>query len=89
MWFDIPVFAFGCTAVTETLESAGEVFSANDDLPTLAGRAFQLIIDKRLRSSVIERQRIRREKFTPAAVWPILAELIDRLSAQSLRTAVA
>jgi len=89
MWFDMPVFAVGCTAVSETMGDAGKRFDAADELRDVAQRAFQLISDQELRKSVIEKQRVRRESFTPTAVWPILAELVEHLSASSHRTAVA
>jgi glycosyltransferase involved in cell wall biosynthesis len=89
MWFDMPVLAFACTAVAETLDDAGKLFSAADELPDIAQCAFELISNHDLRRSTIEKQRIRRQSFTPIAVWPILAELIERLSIESLRTAIA
>jgi glycosyltransferase involved in cell wall biosynthesis len=89
MWFDMPVLAFGCDAVAETLADAGKLFSSSDELPEIAHRAFELISNHELRRAVIEKQRVRRESFTPIAVWPILADLIERLTNESVRTAIA
>jgi glycosyltransferase involved in cell wall biosynthesis len=79
MWFDVPVLALSVTAVPETMDAAGVLFSHTEELTTVATRAHALTHDADTRRTVIAAQRTRRLAFTSAAVWPILARLIERL----------
>jgi glycosyltransferase involved in cell wall biosynthesis len=81
MWFDVPVLALSAAAVPETLDQAGVLFARDEALPQVAARAYELTQDAEARRAVITRQRQRRLDFTPAAVWPVLTGLIDRLAA--------
>ena len=84
MWFDVPVLALNATAVPETLGYAGVLYSAEEDLPQVAARAFQLTHDLDTRNTTIEAQRRRRWDFTPSAVWPILEQLVGRITNESI-----
>jgi glycosyltransferase involved in cell wall biosynthesis len=79
MWADVPVLALSATAVPETMDGAGVLFDRDEDLPHVAARAYELTHDADARRTVIVAQRARRLSFTPAAVWPILENLIARL----------
>ncbi|PYS91964.1 MAG: group 1 glycosyl transferase [Acidobacteria bacterium] len=80
MWFDVPVLALNITAVPETLATAGMLFAPDEELSSVAARAYQLTHEKDARRAVIAAQRARRLDFTSAAVQPILARLVERLT---------
>jgi glycosyltransferase involved in cell wall biosynthesis len=82
MWFDVPVLALSATAVPETIASAGARYEIEEELSTVARRAYQLTHDEAARRVVIAAQRKRRLDFTSASVQPILIELVDRLAPQ-------
>ncbi len=79
MWFDVPVLALAATAVPETMGAAGMLFGHEESLADIAARAFQLTHAADLRRTVIAAQRTRRLAFTPANVWPRLAQLLTQL----------
>ncbi|PWT89455.1 MAG: hypothetical protein C5B55_11390 [Blastocatellia bacterium] len=89
MWFDIPVCALEVTAVSETVGQAGVLFELDEDVSTVARRAYRLVTDEEFRQSIIDKQRLRRADFTPDSVWPILAGLVDRLATKPIISAVA
>jgi glycosyltransferase involved in cell wall biosynthesis len=69
MTMDVPVLAYGATAVPETLGGAGITF-APKDLEYAAELLAGLIYDEPLRQGVIAGQRERRRAFDPAALVP-------------------
>jgi glycosyltransferase involved in cell wall biosynthesis/ADP-heptose:LPS heptosyltransferase len=81
MWFDLPVLAYAASAVPETLDGAGELFTDKKDVETLARRALQLARDTKAREEVLARQRIRRTAFLDAPVAQRLAALVERMTA--------
>ncbi|HEY4283918.1 MAG TPA: glycosyltransferase family 4 protein, partial [Chthoniobacterales bacterium] len=83
MWFDVPVLAFKCTAVPETLGEAGLMVTSKSSVETSAALAHLLIKDAPLREKVINAQRRRREAFLPEQVAPRVQEIASRF-----RTAV-
>jgi glycosyltransferase involved in cell wall biosynthesis len=83
MWFDVPVLALGETAVPETLEHAGMMYDNHEPLDQVASRAVDLVRDASFRRDVIEKQRLRRRDFTPAAVAPRIRELCELLEFQN------
>ncbi|MFL6211191.1 MAG: glycosyltransferase family 4 protein [Pyrinomonadaceae bacterium] len=87
LWFDVPVLALAAAAVPETLGRAGALFTPDDDFAAVAAHAYQLTHAAELRRRIIATQRTRRLDFTPAAVWPHLARLIEQ--ATSARAALA
>jgi glycosyltransferase involved in cell wall biosynthesis len=89
MWFDVPVLALAAGAVPETLGAAGALCTHDEDLAAVAARAYRLTHDADLRRRVIAAQRVRRLAFTPAAVWPSLAQVIERLTAAPTLAAVS
>src|ERR1041384_4133885 len=80
MWFDVPVLALAATAVPETLGQSGLLFTHDEELSAIAARAYQLTHDAATRRAVITAQRTRRLDFTAAAVQPVLAQLVARLT---------
>src|SRR5205085_9106141 len=60
MWFDVPVLALSATAVPETMVTAGMLLAPDEELPTVAARAYQLTHDETARRAVITAQRTRR-----------------------------
>lgn len=81
MWFDVPVLAYASSAVPETLNGSGEVFTRKDEVDALAERALMLARDAKTRNPIIEAQRARRAAFLETAVAPELAALVDRMTA--------
>jgi glycosyltransferase involved in cell wall biosynthesis len=84
MWFDVPVYAFSGSAVTETLGSSGVLFSSKDDMMILATQALDLARNAPIRRKVIDSQRRRRSEFLPEAVGAHLNELIQEMLKCSL-----
>ncbi|HYX43278.1 MAG TPA: glycosyltransferase, partial [Pyrinomonadaceae bacterium] len=80
MWFDVPVLALNATAVPETLATAGMLFTHDEELSSVAAHAYQLTHEKDARRTIIAAQRARRLDFTSAAVQPVLARLVERLT---------
>jgi glycosyltransferase involved in cell wall biosynthesis/ADP-heptose:LPS heptosyltransferase len=83
MWFDVPVFAYACTAIPETMGRAGSQFTSKADSKGLAEEAFALTHTSARREEVLARQRLRREAFLPAAIKPALDGLIQKLGFRS------
>jgi glycosyltransferase involved in cell wall biosynthesis len=91
MWFDVPVVARRGTAVTETLADAGLLYDAEASHAEIARLAHGLArADPNLRRRVIASQRVRRDAFTPAALSPIIGDLVRRMEeTHATRAAVA
>ena len=81
MWFDLPVLAFRSTAVPETLEQAGIMFTEKTEMRQIAALAFLLVHDSALRIRVIGAQRERRRAFLPSSIAPRIEEIVRRLLA--------
>jgi glycosyltransferase involved in cell wall biosynthesis len=80
MWFDVPVVARRGTAVTETLGEAGLLYEPDASHTEIARLAHGLArADESLRRRIIAAQRVRREAFTPAALSPIIDDLVRRM----------
>jgi glycosyltransferase involved in cell wall biosynthesis len=80
MWFDVPVVARRGTAVTETLGDAGLVYEPDASHTEIARLAHGLAReDENLRRHVIAAQRLHREAFTPAALSPVIDDLVRRM----------
>jgi len=69
MWFDVPVLAYGVTAVPETLGGAG-LQIREKRWPELAALAARMLSDPALREALLRTQRRRREAFRFAALEP-------------------
>ena len=79
MWFDVPVFAYGLSAVPETLGRGGLLFTNKDDFVELAAAAHLVRQPGRLRDAVIQQQRQRRETYLPENVTAPLDRLLSEL----------
>ena len=79
MWFDVPIFAFDSSAITETLGEGGLLFTSKENLMEVATAAQLLVTDQSLRRSVIAAQQRRREAYVPdkvrVAVHALAADL--------------
>ena len=81
MWFDIPVLAYKSSAVPETLNEAGLMFTSKNELVMVAALAKLLVRDNSLRSKIIKAQQRRRNNFLPEVVHAHLNNLIFKLEA--------
>jgi glycosyltransferase involved in cell wall biosynthesis len=79
MWFDIPVLAYKCSAIPETLGSTGVMFTSKGDLVDVAGLARVLVRDEDLRRRIVMGQRKRRNVFRHQSVEKSLENLVARL----------
>lgn len=79
MWFDIPILAYKSSAVPETLDKAGLMFTKKDDLVAIAALAKLLVRDESLRSKVLAAQRQRRESFSREVFQTSLSELVFKM----------
>lgn len=86
MWFDIPALAFHSTAVPETLDRAGILFTEKTDFRQVAALAWLLVDDAQLRATIISAQRQRRQDFLPSAVSPLLEKIASALLADTTTT---
>ena len=76
MWWNLPVVAFGATAVTDTVRDAGVVLG-NKQPAVVAAAVDRIMNDDRLRGEVIEAGRRRVEDFAPTRT---AEKLLDALS---------
>ncbi len=83
MWFDVPVFAYRSSAVSETLDAAGLLFTTKQNSAEVAAAAHLLIQPGNIRDAVIKQQRRRRETYLPENVQPALEQLLDALTRMS------
>ena len=81
MWFDVPVLAFSCTAVPETMADAGLLFDDKTDPKASAALAYHLVNDASLRSAIVAAQQRRREAFTIDNLLPQVLSMIDDFTA--------
>ncbi len=79
MYFDVPVLAYKSSAIPETLEKAGVMFTSKKDLVSVAALAKLLVRDEDLRKRVLRAQRKRRGVFSPEEVLPKLNWLVQRM----------
>lgn len=82
MHFDVPVLAYKSSAIPETLEKAGILFTNKKNLVSIAALAKLLVRDENLRKCILRAQRKRRTDFLPEKVWPRLGGLIKRMEEQ-------
>jgi glycosyltransferase involved in cell wall biosynthesis len=82
MWFDIPVLAYKSSAVPETLNKAGMIFTTKDDLERVAALAKLCVHDVHLKNKILTAQRKRRLDFLPQVILPKIEELANRLEEQ-------
>jgi glycosyltransferase involved in cell wall biosynthesis len=78
MLMDVPVLAFGGTAVSHTLGGAGVEFFEKD-IPAVAELGRQLLTDATLRESVLAGQRRRLQAFAPETVEATLRQHLNAL----------
>lgn len=79
MWFDVPVLAFASSAIPETLDGAGRIFSDKQDLAAIAQLARKIITDASVREEIIVQQRKRRLAFAPETFEPQVEQLAREL----------
>jgi glycosyltransferase involved in cell wall biosynthesis len=79
MWFDIPVLAYGVTAVPETMNEAGLLFTSKKDFVSIAALAKLCVRDEDLRRTVLRAQRKRRNAFIPDTVFEKLEDVVRRM----------
>jgi glycosyltransferase involved in cell wall biosynthesis len=80
MCFDIPVLAYGCAGVAETLGEAGILLRDKRDCVAMARLAFKAASDPEFRQGLIRGQRSRRDAYAPVRVRPAVDAMIDRLT---------
>jgi glycosyltransferase involved in cell wall biosynthesis len=80
MLMDLPVLAFGGSAVSGTLGGAGVEF-ASKDIPAVAELGHALVNDAALRASVLSGQRRRLQAFAPETVEATLRRHLEALLA--------
>jgi glycosyltransferase involved in cell wall biosynthesis len=78
MLMDVPVLAYRCTAVADTLQGAGLQFSEKS-IGEVAELAYALSSDAELRRAVLAGQRARLQAFAPAAVESALRAHLESL----------
>jgi glycosyltransferase involved in cell wall biosynthesis len=79
MWFDIPILAYKSSAIPETLDKAGIMFTSKENPIQVAALAKIIVKDEILRSKVISAQRQRRNDFLPDLVYGKLNELVLKM----------
>jgi len=81
MYFGVPIVAYKCTAVPETLGRAG-VLIKKKDFPVIAEVVHLLVSDEGFRQAILESQRERLKDFArekvEARFWGSLAPLLER-----------
>ncbi len=68
MLFGVPVVAFSCTAIAETLGGVGVLMPDKGDLVETAATVETILEDANLSAEIVARQRVRRMDFLPAAI---------------------
>ena len=84
MWFDIPILAYKSSAIPETLDKAGILWTDKTDLRVVAATAKLLVHDAELRDKVLRAQRHRREVFLPSQVGLALQAMINQMAPQAV-----
>jgi glycosyltransferase involved in cell wall biosynthesis len=78
MYYDLPILAYNCTAVPETLGTAGVLFN-QCHYAEIAEAAYLLVTDAHLRQQVIRQQRRRLADFGPERTEATLRQILERL----------
>lgn len=78
MHFGVPVFAYACTAVPETLRGAGMLF-ANKSWPVIAEEICRLLSDNERRARMIEDQKAAAEYYSEANARERISALLRQL----------
>lgn len=86
MWFDIPVAARRGSAVDETMEDSGFLFDSKTDIGEMADICLELISNSELRRKTIEKQRIRREKFSGAYLTEKYINVLNSIFTRRIST---
>jgi glycosyltransferase involved in cell wall biosynthesis len=81
MWFNVPILAYACTAIPETMGQGGIQINDKTDLVKVAAVAKVLAHDVRLRSQVIAAQQQQRLALSITSVHARLDQLIQQLEA--------
>ena len=79
MWFDIPVLAFSSTAVPETMQGAGVLFTEKSSFAEIAHMAGVLLENEEIRSRVIQEQRNVRELYSPQRLLKSYRDLFQKI----------
>ena len=79
MWFDIPVLAFRSSAVPETMEESGVLFSDKSNLEEIAELANKLLCDNEMRNFVVTSQRKIRQNFQYKNLEKTYLEFINKI----------
>jgi glycosyltransferase involved in cell wall biosynthesis len=79
MAFDVPVLAYGVTAIPEIMGEGGLIFNSLEDIDKVAALASILVKDRVLRSQVIYSQRENVKRFTWEKSRQVFAEMINNL----------
>jgi glycosyltransferase involved in cell wall biosynthesis len=79
MWFDLPIVAFGSSAVAETMGNAGIVLLDKNDHEAIGALIRIVIGDEVLRNAVVATQRTRRDDFQVEKTLAIFDRIIDKL----------
>lgn len=82
MWFDVPVVAYNCTAIGETLDCSGILIDEKNRPDLVAKAVKEMFDDKQLLQELIAKQRKRRKDFLPEALKQKIEELIESLNLQ-------
>jgi len=83
MWFDIPVLAYKCSAVPETLGDAAFMFTDKKNLKRTAFLAKYISTNNEISKSIILSQRKRRSEFLPGRIHTIIENSIEKIYAMT------
>lgn len=76
MCFNVPVVAFACTAIPETMGGAGVLLPHKGDLVEAAALVREVLTDRNLRREILGSQRGRRTAFLPSSVAQAYRDLL-------------
>jgi glycosyltransferase involved in cell wall biosynthesis len=77
MWNDVPVLAYGSSALPDTMGESGVLFDSKEDLDEIASAAQLILSDLAVREAVLKSQRERRAAFAPDVVGSSLLKLVS------------
>ena len=83
MWFDIPVIAYDCTAVGDTMGDAGILIKDKSRPDLLAEQLFKQLTNPNIVEEIISKQRQRRSDFLPESNGNNIDNLIKILTRES------
>ncbi len=82
MWTDVPVLAYDCTAVGETIGENGLLLTDKSNQSLVARAWFMAIRNKELRSILRAAGRERRQAFLPERIRGRIEQIVERLERQ-------